>query len=78
MRILEKGEDQVYIKRCCKCNSLIEFEITEVQHNSFFNRDEVDCPVCNTGMLLFPSDLFLRKSESSKQIAEECLQDIKS
>lgn len=30
MRILEKGEDKVYIKRCGNCNSLIEFERTDV------------------------------------------------
>ena len=78
MRILEKGEDKVYIKRCGRCNSLIEFERSETTYNSLFNRREVNCPVCNEELLLFSKDLFPRESGVSKQIAEECLQDIKS
>lgn len=78
MRILEKGEDKVYIKRCGNCNSLIEFERTDVTYNLIFTRYEAYCPVCRTRILLSPSDLLLRNSQSSIQIAEECLQDTKS
>ena len=76
MRILEKGEDKVYIKRCGNCNSLIEFERTDVTY--IFTRYEAYCPVCRMRILLSPSDLLLRNSQSSIQIAEECLQDTKS
>ena len=40
MRILEKGEDKVYIKRCGNCNSLIEFERTDVIYDPLFTRYE--------------------------------------
>lgn len=36
MRILEKGEDKVYIKRCGNCDSLIEFERTDVVYDPLF------------------------------------------
>lgn len=82
MRILEKGEDKVYIKRCSNCNSLIEFERTDVTydplHTRYEARYEAYCPVCRMRILLSPSDLLLRNSQSSIQIAEECLQDTKS
>lgn len=78
MRILEKGEDKVYIKRCGSCNSLIEFERTDVIYDPLFTRYEAYCPVCRMRILLSPSDLLLRNSQSSIQIAEECLQDTKS
>lgn len=78
MRVLEKGEDKVYIKRCGNCNSLIEFERTDVIYDPFFTRYEAHCPVCRMRILLSISDLLLRNSQSSIQIAEECLQDIKS
>lgn len=78
MRILEKGEDKVYIKRCGNCNSLIEFERTDVTYDPLFTRYEAYCPVCGMRILLSSSDLLLRNSQSSIQIAEECLQDTKS
>lgn len=78
MRILEKSEDKVYIKRCGNCNSLIEFERTDVIYDPLFTRYEAYCPVCRMRILLSISDLLLRNSQSSIQIAEECLQDIKS
>lgn len=78
MRILEKGEDKVYIKRCGNCNSLIEFERTEVAYNFIFGRYEANCPICKQRILLCSNDLSPRNSQSSIQIAEECLQDTKS
>lgn len=78
MRILEKGEDKVYIKRCGNCNSLIEFERTEVAYNCIFVRYEAECPLCKQRILLSSNDLLPRNHQSSTQIAEECLQDIKS
>ncbi len=78
MRILEKGEDKVYIKRCGNCNSLIEFERTEVAYNFIFGRYEANCPLCKQQILLCSNDLSPRNSQSSIQIAEECLQDTKS
>lgn len=78
MRILEKGEDKVYIKRCSNCNSLIEFKRTDVIYDPLHTRYEAYCPVCRMRILLSPSDLLLRNSQSSIQIAEECLQDTKS
>lgn len=78
MRILEKGEDKVYIKRCSNCNSLIEFERIEVAYNFFFERCEASCPLCKQRILLSSNDLLPRNSQSSIQIAEECLQDTKS
>lgn len=78
MRILEKGEDKVYIKRCGNCNSLIEFERSEVEYNFIFGRYEASCPLCKQRIPLSSSDLLLRNSQSSIQIAEECLQDTKS
>lgn len=78
MRILERGEDRVYIKRCGRCDSLIEFEITEVEYDSIFGRCETSCPLCKQRILLYPSDLLPRNSQPSIQIAEECLQDTKS
>lgn len=77
MRILEKGEDKVYIKRCSNCNSLIEFERTEVAYNFIFERCEASCPLCKQRILLSSNDLLPRNSQSSIQIAEECLQDTK-
>lgn len=78
MRILEKGEDKVYIKRCGNCDSLIEFERTDVTYDPLFLRYEAYCPVCRMRISLSPTDLSLRNSQSSIQIAEECLQDTKS
>lgn len=78
MRILEKGEDKVYIKRCGNCNALIEFERSEVVYNYIFARHEANCPLCKQRILLSSNDLLPRKSKLPKQIAEECLQDIKS
>lgn len=78
MRILERGEDRVYIKRCGRCDSLIEFEITEVAYNPIFGRSETSCPLCKQRILLYPNDLLPRNSQPSIQIAEECLQDTKS
>lgn len=78
MRILEKGEDKVYIKRCGNCDSLIEFERTDVVYDPFFLRYEGYCPVCKMKIPLSPTDLLQRNSQSSIQIAEECLQDTKS
>lgn len=78
MRILERGEDKVYIKRCGNCNSLIEFERTDVIYDPLNTRYEAYCPVCRMKILLSPSDLLLRNSQSLIQIAEECLQDTKS
>lgn len=78
MRILEKGEDKVYIKRCSNCNSLIEFERTDVVYDPLFLRYEGYCPVCKMKIPLSPTDLLQRNSQSSIQIAEECLQDTKS
>lgn len=78
MRVLEKGEDKVYIKRCSNCNSLIEFERSDVKYDALHARYEQDCPVCKQRILLSSNDLLPRKSQSSIQIAEECLQDTKS
>lgn len=80
MRILEKGEDKVYIKRCGDCGSLIEFERTEVNYDIILTKYEAEacCPICQARILLSSSDLLLRNSQSSIQIAEECLQDTKS
>ena len=78
MRILEKGEDKVYIKRCGNCNSLIEFERTDVIYDPLFTRYEAYCPLCKQRILLSSNDLLPRNSQSSIQIAEECLQDTKS
>lgn len=78
MRILEKGEDKVYIKRCGNCNSLIEFERTDVIYDSLHTGYEAYCPLCKQRILLCSNDLSPRNSQSSIQIAEECLQDTKS
>lgn len=78
MRILEKGEDKVYIKRCSNCNSLIEFERTEVEYNYIFGRYEASCPLCKQRISFSSNDLLPRNYKPSTQIAEECLQDIKS
>ncbi len=56
MRILEKGEDKVYIKRCGNCNSLIEFERTDVIYDALHARYEQDCPVCKQVILLSSKD----------------------
>lgn len=76
MRILEKGEDKVYIKRCSNCNSLIEFERTEVAYDALYARYEQDCPVCKQVILLSSKDLVSKYSNSPK-ITEECLHDTK-
>lgn len=76
MRVLEKGEEKVFVKRCSTCNSLIEFERSEVQYNSIFTRYEQNCPVCGQRILLSTNDLVPKYSNSPK-ITEECLQDIK-
>lgn len=76
MRILEKGEDKVYIKRCGNCNSLIEFERTDVIYDSLHTRYEQDCPVCKQVILLSSKDLVSKYSNSPK-ITEECLHDTK-
>lgn len=76
MRILEKGEDKVYIKRCGNCNSLIEFERTDVIYDALHARYEQDCPVCKKVILLSSKDLVSKYSNSPK-ITEECLHDTK-
>lgn len=52
MRILENGEDKVYIKRCGNCNALIEFERSEVVYDYIFARHEANCPLCKQRILL--------------------------
>lgn len=76
MRILEKGEDKVYIKRCGNCNSLIEFERSDVKYDALHARYEHDCPVCKQVILLSSKDLVPKYSNSPK-ITEECLHDTK-
>ncbi len=76
MRILERGEDKVYIKRCGNCNSLIEFERTDVIYDALHARYEQDCPVCKQVILLSSKDLVSKYSNSPK-ITEECLHDTK-
>lgn len=76
MRILEKGEDKVYIKRCGNCNSLIEFERTDVIYDPLHTRYEAYCPVCKQVILLSSKDLVSKYSNSPK-ITEECLHDTK-
>lgn len=76
MRILEKGEDKVYIKRCGNCNSLIEFERSDVKYDALHARYEQDCPVCKQVILLSSKDLVSKYSNSPK-ITEECLHDTK-
>lgn len=76
MRILERGEDKVYIKRCGNCNSLIEFERTDVIYDPLHTRYEQGCPVCKQVILLSSKDLVSKYSNSPK-ITEECLHDTK-
>lgn len=76
MRVLEKGEEKVFVKRCSTCNSLIEFERSEVPYNFILTRYEQNCPVCGQRISLSTNDLVPKYSNSSK-ITEECLQDTK-
>lgn len=78
MRILEKGEDKVYIKRCGKCNALIEFEIEDVSVNIHFGSFYSYCPLCGNLISVTYRDLVDRQEDSHKNIITECLQDIKS
>lgn len=77
MRVLEKGEEKVFVKRCSICDSLIEFERTDVTYDPRFTRYEQDCPVCKQRIVLYTKDLVPKYSNSPK-ITEECLQDTKS
>ena len=76
MRILEKGEEKVFVKRCNCCNSLIEFERSDVKYDALHARYEHDCPVCKQVILLSSKDLVPKYSNSPK-ITEECLHDTK-
>lgn len=76
MRILEKGEEKVFVKRCNSCNSLIEFERSDVKYDALHARYEHDCPVCKQVILLSSKDLVSKYSNSPK-ITEECLHDTK-
>lgn len=76
MRILEKGEEKVFVKSCNSCNSLIEFERSDVKYDALHARYEQDCPVCKQVILLSSKDLVSKYSNSPK-ITEECLHDTK-
>lgn len=76
MRVLEKGEEKVFVKRCNSCNSLIEFERSDVIYDALHARYEQDCPVCKQVILLSSKDLVSKYSNSPK-ITEECLHDTK-
>ena len=76
MRVLEKGEEKVFVKRCNSCDSLIEFERSDVKYDALHARYEHDCPVCKQVILLSSTDLVPKYSNSPK-ITEECLHDTK-
>jgi hypothetical protein len=76
MRVLEKGEEKVFVKRCNSCDSLIEFERSDVIYDALYARYEHDCPVCKQVILLSSKDLVPKYSNSPK-ITEECLHDTK-
>ena len=76
MRILEKGEEKVFVKRCNSCKSLIEFERSDVKYDALHDRYKQDCPVCKQVILLSSKDLVSKYSNSPK-ITEECLHDTK-
>lgn len=76
MRVLEKGEEKVFVKRCNSCDSLIEFERSDVKYDALHARYEHDCPVCKQVILLSSKDLVSKYSNSPK-ITEECLHDTK-